>query len=246
MSRTPTSTGTTGPTSVAPTAADERLLVVRLQKGDAAAYEQVVRDNGPRMLAVARRILTDESDAQDAVQEAFLSAFRSIAKFEGGSLVSTWLHRITVNACLMRLRKKRRLDEVSLDGMLPGFSPEGYVTKPTDTWVDRPSSMEQAELRATVRAAIDKLPEHYRIVLILRDIEGLDTAQTASLLETTEAAVKIRLHRARQALRELLDPSLRDHPGESGVPSVRVALPRNQPQGAAKGPSESSSKNAGG
>ncbi|MBY0113930.1 MAG: sigma-70 family RNA polymerase sigma factor [Phycisphaerales bacterium] len=232
MSRTPTTPATTAASAVSaatpPTAADERDLVARLQKGEAAAYEQVVRDNGPRMLAVARRILTDESDAQDAVQEAFLSAFRSIAKFEGGSLVSTWLHRITVNACLMRLRKKRRLDEVSLDGMLPGFSPEGYVTKPTDTWVDRPSSMEQAELRATVRAAIDKLPEHYRIVLILRDIEAMDTAQTASLLETTEAAVKIRLHRARQALRELLDPSLRDHPDSSAVPSVRVPSPKNQ------------------
>lgn len=218
----------------APTAADERELVERLRRGDNAAYEQVVRDNGPRMLAVARRILTDESDAQDAVQEAFLSAFRNIAKFEGGSLVSTWLHRITVNACLMRLRKKRRLDEVSLEGMLPGFSPDGYVTKPTDTWTDRPTSMEQAELRATVRTAIDKLPEHYRIVLILRDIEGMDTAQTASLLETTEAAVKIRLHRARQALRELLDPSLRDHPDAPAAPSVRVpaSKPRSQSPGA--------------
>ncbi|MBL8875337.1 MAG: sigma-70 family RNA polymerase sigma factor [Phycisphaerae bacterium] len=165
---------------------------------------------GGRMLAVARRILVDENESQDAVQDAFISAFRNIDKFEGNSQIATWLHRITVNACLMRLRKKRRKDEVSLEGLLPAFRADGNPAHQAGTWRRAATGDEQAETRESIRVAIAKLPEHYRIVLVLRDIEGLDTAQTAELLETTEAAVKIRLHRARQALRELLDNTFRD------------------------------------
>ncbi|MBN8597079.1 MAG: sigma-70 family RNA polymerase sigma factor [Planctomycetes bacterium] len=165
---------------------------------------------GGRMLAVARRILVDENESQDAVQDAFISAFRNIDKFEGNSQIATWLHRITVNACLMRLRKKRRKDEVSLEGLLPAFGADGNPAHQAGTWRRAATGDEQAETRESIRVAIAKLPEHYRIVLVLRDIEGLDTAQTAELLETTEAAVKIRLHRARQALRELLDNTFRD------------------------------------
>lgn len=189
---------------------DESALIARLKAGDGAAYEQVVREMGGRMLAVARRILIDENESQDAVQDAFVSAFRNIDKFEGNSQLATWLHRITVNACLMRLRKKRRKDEVSLDSLLPTFGADGHPAHQAGTWRSPTTGEELAETRERIRGAISKLPEHYRIVLVLRDIEGLDTAQTAELLETTEAAVKIRLHRARQALRELLDNTLRD------------------------------------
>lgn len=189
---------------------DESELIARLKSGEPSAYEYVVREMGGRMLAVARRILVDENEAQDAVQDAFVSAFRNIGKFEGGSQLATWLHRITVNACLMRLRKKRRQDEVSLDGLLPAFRSDGNPAHASSPWRESPTGEEQAELRTQVRDAISKLPDHYRIVLVLRDIEGLDTAQAADLLETTEAAVKIRLHRARQALRELLDNTFRE------------------------------------
>lgn len=193
---------------------DESALLARLKAGDPGAYEQVVREMGGRMLAVARRILVDENESQDAVQDAFVSAFRNIAKFEGNSQIATWLHRITVNACLMRLRKRRRHDEVSLDALLPTFGVDGHPAHASSPWRSPPTGDELAEARESIRTAIAKLPEHYRIVLVLRDIEGLDTAQTAQLLETTEAAVKIRLHRARQALRELLDTTFRNQPNE--------------------------------
>ena len=189
---------------------DESAFLARLKAGDSSAYEQVVREMGGRMLAVARRILIDENESQDAVQDAFVSAFRNIDKFEGNSQIATWLHRITVNACLMRLRKKRRQDEVSLDSLLPTFGADGHPAHEAGTWRRASTGDELAETRESIRLAIAKLPEHYRIVLVLRDIEGMDTAQTAELLETTEAAVKIRLHRARQALRELLDNTFRD------------------------------------
>ena len=101
--------------------ADEAELVLALRAGDSAAYERLVRTYGNWLLAVARRILHNEEDARDAVQEAFLSAFRGLAKFDGASRLSTWLHRIAINAALMRLRSKRRRPEASLDGLLPRF-----------------------------------------------------------------------------------------------------------------------------
>ncbi|MFO0786667.1 MAG: sigma-70 family RNA polymerase sigma factor [Phycisphaerales bacterium] len=189
---------------------DESELLGRLKAGEPAAFEFVVREMGGRMLAVARRILVDENEAQDAVQDAFVSAFRAIGKFEGGSQIATWLHRITVNASLMRLRKKRRQDEVSLEGLLPTFHSDGRPSHLPHPWKQAAGPEELSEVRTQIRDAIAKLPDHYRIVLVLRDIEGLDTAQAAELLETTEAAIKIRLHRARQALRELLDSTLRE------------------------------------
>lgn len=183
---------------------EESALVAELRAGNPAAYERVVRALSGRLLAVARRILLDDHEAQDALQDAFVSAFRSIGSFDEKARLSTWLHRVTVNAALMRLRKKRRRDEVSYDALSPGTpdtSPGRSRPEPV-----LPSESETIETRRQIREAIDRLPELYRIVLVLRDIEGLDTAQTASLLELTEAAVKIRLHRARQALRESLKP----------------------------------------
>jgi RNA polymerase sigma-70 factor (ECF subfamily) len=188
-------------------------LLARLRKGEEAAFEELVRTNTGRMLAVARRFLPSDDDAQDAVQEAFSSAFRGLEKFEGGSRLSTWLHRITVNACLMKLRTRRRKPEESIEGLLPGFLEDGHVEKSTPTWRQSADELiERAENRALVRAAIEKLPDSYRTVLLLRDIEEFDTETTARELDITVAAVKTRLHRARMALKTLLDESFSGDP----------------------------------
>ena len=185
----------------------EDALVARLRDGDDAAFELVVRREGGRLLAVARRILRNEDDARDAVQEAFLSAFRSIKSFAQGSRFSTWLHRIVINACLMRLRSNRRHPEESIEDFLPKFAEDGHqVDHPTPGWEAADELLERSETRAIVRSSIDRLPETYRSVLLLRDIEELSTEEAARLLGVTENAVKIRLHRARQALRGLLEP----------------------------------------
>jgi len=192
----------------------ERAFVAQLQQGDPAAFEELVRRNSGHMLAVARRLLRSEEDARDAVQDAFMQAFRGLAKFEGQSRLSTWLHRIAINASLMRLRTRRRHPESPIDDLLPQFETDGHRSDPGPAW--RQSSLaelEQAETRALVRERIDSLPETYRNVLILRDIEGLDTEEAATALGTTPGAVKVRLHRARQALRTLLDPHFS---GDSG------------------------------
>jgi RNA polymerase sigma-70 factor, ECF subfamily len=190
------------------TSAGEQVeLVERLRAGDAQAFETLVRQFGGQMLAVARRYLKCEADSADAVQEAFVSAYRALGSFEANSSLSTWLHRIVVNACLMKLRAKSRHRIVPLDDLLPRFDGTGHHTAPIKPWTDQAHHrLASAETRAQVRACIDCLPEDYRTILLLRDIEEFDTEQTANMLGISTAAVKTRLHRARQALRTLLEP----------------------------------------
>jgi RNA polymerase sigma-70 factor, ECF subfamily len=189
---------------------DEATLIAQLRAGDEAAFEQVVRSYGGRLLAVARRIVNSEEDARDAVQDAFLNAFRSLDRFEGNAKLSTWLHRIVVNAALMKLRTRKRKPEQSIEGLLPSFLDDGHHEERFQSW-DEPVDklMERAENRELVRRQIDALPEGYRTVLVLRDIEGLDTEETAKVLGLSVNATKIRLHRARQALRTMLAPHFR-------------------------------------
>ena len=189
---------------------DEATLLERLRAGEDAAYEELVRLYGPRLLAVARRFLRSEDDAQDAVQDAFLNAFRSIDSFEGQARISTWLHRIVVNASLMKLRTRRRKPEQSIEELLPNFLEDGHMTNLAAPWRKAgEDEVEIAQLRGVLLQKAQQLPDSFRNVLLLRDIEGLDTEEAAQLLEISTAAVKTRLHRARLALRELLDPHLR-------------------------------------
>jgi len=179
-------------------------LTHRIRVGDNAAWEEFVRENAGRMLTVARRLLRNEEDAGDAVQEAFVSAFKSMGEFESRAQLSTWMHRIVVNACLMQLRKRKRK---GLGQLLPGFDETGHHAQPTTEWTNDPSDdAERSDVRQQVRACIDRLPEPYRTTLMLRDIEQFDTEETAELMACSMECVKSRLHRARCALRTLLEP----------------------------------------
>ncbi|MGH7966890.1 MAG: RNA polymerase sigma factor [Candidatus Binatia bacterium] len=190
---------------------DETTLLVGLRTGDEVAFERLVRAYSGRMLAVARRLLRNEEDARDAVQDAFLSAFRAFDDFAESAQLSTWLHRIVVNAALMKLRTRRRRPEESIDDLLPNFLEDGHHAQPVTEWRETAEvAMQRGETRAIVRECIDRLPETYRTVLLLRDIEDLDTEEAARLLGISSNAVKVRLHRARQALRTLLDPHFRE------------------------------------
>jgi RNA polymerase sigma-70 factor (ECF subfamily) len=195
-------------------------LVARLRAGDAQAFETLVRQHGSRMLATARRMMPNEDDARDVVQEALLSAFRSIRAFEGTARLSTWLHRIVVNAALMKLRSRRRRREESLEELLPRFDEDGHFAEPVAPWeAEAEALLEGRETRAMVRRAIDRLPESYRAVLVLRDIEELDTEETATALGIQPNAVKTRLHRARQALRTLLEREMHSEANGDGAPT---------------------------
>jgi RNA polymerase sigma-70 factor (ECF subfamily) len=173
---------------------DEAELVTRLRAGDHAAYDEIYRTHAGMMLAVARRFFASPDDAAEAVQDALVSAFRSMAAFEGTARLGTWLHRITVNACLMKLRRRKRSRLVPLD-VDAVAGPAGCDT-----------AVSQAETCTRVRAGMDQLPEAYRAVIRFRDLDGLDTDETAARLGVNRGAVKTRLHRARQALRVILEP----------------------------------------
>ena len=194
------------------TLTNESELLARLRAGDADAFAYFVRQHTTRMLTLARGFLRREEDAADAVQDAFLAAFKSLQRFEGNSTLGTWLHRIVVNTCLMKLRSDSRRKTYSIEELLPKFDDTGHHAQPVSPWVENGyERMASAETNAQVRNCIEQLPDDYRTVLIMRDIDQLDTEQTATILGINQGLVKTRLHRARQALRTLLDPLMRDN-----------------------------------
>lgn len=204
--------------------AADAALVARLKAGDETAYEEMVRTLGGRLLAVARRMLRDEDAARDAVQDAMLSAVRAIGNFDGHSRLSTWLHRIVVNAALMRIRSRQRKPEQSIEPLLPRFAEDGHHAEAVISWTDSAERLiERDQTRALVRAAIDELPESYRLVVMMRDIDGMSTLEAAEAFGITENALKLRLHRARQALATIIRRRLARPQGEVARPTARPA-----------------------
>jgi len=191
---------------------NELQMLAQLRAGDDDAFELVVQLYGGRMLATARRFLNNEHDAQDAVQEAFVSAFRALDKFNGEAKLSTWLHRIVVNAALLQLRSKKCRGEQPIDKLLPHFDHEGEWIDDQLDWTDAAETiLERRDSREMVRRCIERLPGKYRSVLLLRDIEELDTDETARCLAVSANTVKVRLHRARQALKTLIERDVSEH-----------------------------------
>lgn len=188
----------------------EATLVRQLRSGDRQASERFVREHTGWMLVLALRYVRDGALAEDCVQEAFLQAFRNIREFEGRSALKSWLFRIVVNAALMKLRSRRGAIEQPMDDVLPQI--ECARTGVETAWTEMATPeqiLERKEACELVAAKLMELPDCYRIVLLLRDIEGLSTEETARLLATTEGAVKVRLHRARAAFKVLVEPVLR-------------------------------------
>lgn len=172
--------------------------------------EQTIRSQTPRLLAVARRFLGSLDDAEDTVQEAFALALTALDRFEERCQLSTWLHRITVNVALSKLRARRRsLEQLSLDPNPSLQTDEGRGSAEEAALFSLEELLEQREDGALLLACIEQLPESYRRVIVLRDVEELDTRSVARLLGVSDSVVKVRLHRARQALRVRLVPRLR-------------------------------------
>ncbi|MCC6190427.1 MAG: sigma-70 family RNA polymerase sigma factor [Anaerolineales bacterium] len=183
---------------------DERALIARLQAGDKAACAECVELHAPGLYRLARRMMRDEAEAEDVVQETLLSAFKSIAHFEGRSGLRTWLYRIAYNAALMRLRRSRP-DSVSVEGA--GLDGDAGLPVPRQMfdWCCLPESdFDSREARDQLEAAVQALPEKLKVVFVLRELEGLSTEAAAEALGLSPEAVKTRLHRARLWLRERL------------------------------------------
>lgn len=192
--------------STAPTDHD---LVSRFQAtGDRQAFEELVRRHRNRIYGLALRMMKNEEEALEIVQETFLSAFRNLGEFRGDAQFGSWAYRIAANFALMRIRHRRVVDQVEepLELEDGSFRQDGrWDLYPTGMWGRRADQMAlDGELRERLIRAVDSLPELYRAVFMLRDIEGLSYQEISETLETTVSAVKSRLHRARLALRQEL------------------------------------------
>jgi RNA polymerase sigma-70 factor, ECF subfamily len=163
---------------------------------DGSTFEGLIELYADRVYSVALRITGSPDEAADAVQDAFLSAYEHRSAFRGESAASTWLYRIAVNAALQRVRARRPTEYLEL--------PTEEDAEPVDWSEDVPRRVEDAELREMLERGIAHLSENERAAFVLRDVEGLSTAEAAAALDLTEAALKSRLHRARVLLRQLL------------------------------------------
>ena len=188
----------------------DRELVERAQQGDGSAFAMLVERHQRQLYRLALRMTGSEADAQEVLQEAFLNAYQKLPLFRGEAQFSSWLYRIAANSALMRLRRKRRapdtLAEQPLELVGPRFSAEGYL-EPTSSsdWSQRADEkMMSGELGDAINKAVAELPDDYRTVFLLKDVDGLSNEDIANSLDLTVPAVKSRLHRARLALREKL------------------------------------------
>ena len=186
-------------------------LVARLKQRDRSALEELVQVHGAKMYGVALQFMRNESDAREVMQDALVSIWNKIASFEGKSAFTSWIYRVTANAGLMALRKKKRHEnDISLDAV--GSDDDDAPLPALQLSDKRPlpdKVVMTGELGEQVRTAIDQLPEPYRVAVLLRDVEELPMAEVMQETGLSEAALKSRLHRARLALREALLPYLK-------------------------------------
>ncbi|HEX9743771.1 MAG TPA: RNA polymerase sigma factor [Nitrospiraceae bacterium] len=170
-----------------------------------AAFDRLYREHVDRMYRFAQRLCGSPDDAKDLVQETFLSAYRSLKHFRGESSVSTWLYTIAAHAC-QRMRRKRKGEpdyKLSLDALIPTSDGEMSIQVAGED-LSPEERLEYKELRRSLLAAVHKLPKKYRMVLVLRDMEGLSAREVGAVMGLTERAVKSRLHRARLFVRQEL------------------------------------------
>ncbi len=194
-----------GPAELTEKTREDERLVGMLQRGEDGAVEALVDRYGAWIHRVARRLLDDPRDAEEITQDVLLIVVRKIHTFKGEAAFSSWLYRIAVNAAYQRLRARGSRREVSLEPFLPVFDEGGRLVEPVGDWspqLEDPAVA--AEVRAAIERAIARLPEDHRLVIVLRDVEGLPNEEVAELLGLSVAAVKSRLHRARLVLRHEL------------------------------------------
>jgi RNA polymerase sigma-70 factor (ECF subfamily) len=189
-------------------AASDMELVERARKKDYPAFEELLGRYEDKVYRLAFRFVRNESEAKEILQDTFLAVWRKLDTFKGDAQFSSWVYRVAANAALMRLRSHRRHPEVSTEDLPAGFLDQnqaGQILSAGDNWARRPDEeLQSEEVRRHIQAAVDALPDIYRTVFLVRDVEGLSTEETAEMLGISVPTVKTRLHRARIALREAI------------------------------------------
>ena len=193
-------------TAVSPPEIDESELIARIQAGDKTACDECIALHSPALNRLLLRLLGNEQDAEDVLQETFLKAFRAIDSFDGRSSLSTWLYRIAYNAAMMRLRRPKART-ISVEETMN--ETPGYIPRQLFDWCCLPEeTYDSEEVQTELRQAIAAMPETLQMVFMLRELEGMSTDETADTLDISPSAAKVRLHRARQWLRDTLSPVL--------------------------------------
>jgi RNA polymerase sigma-70 factor, ECF subfamily len=188
---------------------DEPALIARVLAGEKELFHELIRPYERMVYLAVFSIVRNETDAEDCAQDAIVNAYRHLSRFRGESKFSTWLATIAVNEGRQKLRKTKRAKEESLDEPVSGEE-QGFTPAPLTDWREIPlEALERKELRETLRTAVVELPGIYRQIFILRDLQGLNVAETAVALGINENMVKVRLHRARMMLQKQLAPYLK-------------------------------------
>jgi RNA polymerase sigma-70 factor (ECF subfamily) len=193
------------PIAAQPVETDEE-LVARARAKDFGAFEELVDRYDDKIYRLAFRFVRNETEAKEIVQDTFLSVWRKLDTFKGDSQFGSWLYRVAANAALMRLRAQRRHPEVSTEELpIDYLDNYGHLPNTAENWAKRPDDeLQSDELRRRIQKAVDGLPEIYRTVFLVRDVDGLSTEETAEVLQISVPTVKTRLHRARLALRDAI------------------------------------------
>ena len=185
---------------------DEQQLISQLKARDDAALETLMAQYETKVFGLARRVTGNREDAEEVLQDVFLTVVQKIETFRGEAKLSTWIYRIATNAALMKLRKRPKVQTLPLEEELgPAMDERGHLAEPVVDWTRLPpDQLERKELVQRIEQAMDQLPEEYRSVFVLRDIEGLSAEEACEVLNLSVAALKSRLHRARLFMRKQL------------------------------------------
>lgn len=193
-------------------AQEDRELLTRAQAGDISAFESLVERHRDHVFGLALRMTRSEADAAEITQDTFLSAYQHLATFRGDAAFGSWVYRIAANNALMRMRKARVKSAAENELMTPEFNERGsLVERPSPEWARAgEDQLIDAELGQAIRQAAEELPEAYRQVFLLKDVDGLSYEQIAEITGDSVPAIKSRLHRARLALREAIEGFYRE------------------------------------
>jgi RNA polymerase sigma-70 factor, ECF subfamily len=183
---------------------DDATLAARVLAGDSAAFELVMRRHNRRLFRVARSMLRDSAEAEDALQDAYLAAFQAMGNYRGEASLATWLSRVVVNQCLGRMRRQARRDNIMPMVSMDSADEQEHAAMPSEKFDAPDQAFARAELRAVLERKLDELPEAFRTVFMLRCVEELSVEETAHILNIPEATVRTRQFRARGLLRESL------------------------------------------
>ena len=178
------------------------LLIKEWRHGDASSYEELTKRYAAKIYSLALRLMKDPEDAEEVLQDVFVTIYRKIESFEGKSSFSSWLYRVTFNAALMKLRKRRTANSISLEDALTQINLSSAQISVNQAEAERAAT--RGQLAAALEEEVQRLPAEYRMVFVLKDVDGLTSREVSKILDISVPAVKSRLHRARLMMRRRL------------------------------------------